>query len=67
MNKYFTGKSPLHFRSEAISNEKIELVVKGKEKEAKEQKKFMDDPINNAINLITKPFKTASTTTPSPK
>ena len=26
--------------------------------EAKEQKSFMDDPINNAINLITKPFKT---------
>ena len=42
--------------------------------EAKEQKSFMDDPINNAVNLgkdcismITKPFKTASTTTPSPK
>ena len=29
--------------------------------EEKAEKSFMDDPINNAINLFTKPFKSAST------
>ena len=46
---------------DAIRIAEIEDTLEEEKAEAKEQKSFMDDPINNAINLITKPFKSVST------
>lgn len=45
----------------AIRIAEVEDTLEEEKAEAKEQKSFMDDPINNAINLITKPFKSATT------